>query len=84
MQTFHVAIEEPAASDAPSRVTWQVTPLGDGTTRVLMTHEDMGQATRDYVEGGWEHILAGLKSVVEAGTAPDQSMAAKVPVESAK
>ena len=67
VQTFHVAIEEPAASDAPSRVTWQLTPVGDGKTRVQMIHEDMGQATRDYVEGGWEHILAGLKSVVESG-----------------
>ena len=66
VQTFHVAIEEPAASDAPSRVTWQLTPLGGGQTRVQMIHEEMGQATRDYVEGGWEHILAGLKSVVES------------------
>jgi hypothetical protein len=30
-----------------------------------MIHEWMGQATRGYVEGGWEHILAGLKRVVE-------------------
>jgi len=67
VQTFHIVNEEPAASDAPSRVTWEITRLGDGLTRVSMTHEAMGQATRDYVEGGWEHILAGFKSVVEAG-----------------
>ena len=76
VQTFHVAIEEPAASDPPSRVTWEVTPLDSGT-RVRMIHEDMGQATRDYVEGGWEHILAGLKSVVESTESHDQAMAAK-------
>ncbi len=27
VQTFHVAIEEPAASDPPSRVTWELTPI---------------------------------------------------------
>ena len=65
VQTFHVAIEEPAASDPPSRVTWEVVPVDAATTRVRMIHEDMGQATRDYVDGGWEHILSGLKRVVE-------------------
>ena len=30
VQTFHVAIEEPAASDPPSRVTWEVTPVDAG------------------------------------------------------
>ena len=67
VQTFHIASEEPAASETPSKVTWQLTSLGGGQTRVQMIHEDMAQATRDYVEGGWEHILAGLKSVVETG-----------------
>ena len=66
VQTFHVAIEEPAASDAPSRVTWEVTPVDATTTRVRMIHEGMGEATRAYVEGGWEQILSGLKRVVES------------------
>ena len=65
VQTFHVAIEEPAASDPPSRVTWEVIPIDPSTTRVRIAHEGMGQATREYVDGGWEHILAGLKLVVE-------------------
>jgi uncharacterized protein YndB with AHSA1/START domain len=65
VQTFHVAIEEPAASDPPSRVTWEVTAIDSATTRVRMIHEGMGRATRDYVDGGWEHILNGLKRVVE-------------------
>jgi uncharacterized protein YndB with AHSA1/START domain len=66
VQTFHVAIEEPAASDRASRVTWDIEPLSSNATRVRVTHEDMGQATRDYVDGGWEHILAGLKELLEA------------------
>ena len=65
VQTFHVAIEEPAASDVPSRVTWELAPLDDGETRVRVVHEGMGQATLDYTEGGWEHILGGLKELLE-------------------
>jgi uncharacterized protein YndB with AHSA1/START domain len=80
VQTFHVAIEEPAASDAPSQVTWELTDLGGGATRVRMLHDSMGEATRDYVEGGWEHILAGLKAVVESGNSPDQTIGAKVSI----
>jgi uncharacterized protein YndB with AHSA1/START domain len=68
VQTFHIASQEPAASEPPSRVTWQLTALDGGRTRLEMIHEDMGPSTRDYVEGGWEHILAGLKSVVESGS----------------
>ena len=70
VQTFHVAIEEPAASDPPSRVTWDIIPLSGTATRVRLVHEDMPRATREYVEGGWEHILAGLKRVVEGAAEP--------------
>ncbi|HYI21534.1 MAG TPA: SRPBCC family protein [Candidatus Limnocylindrales bacterium] len=67
VQTFHVTIEEPAASDPPSRVTWELTPIDNETTRLRMIHEDLRPATRDYVDGGWEHILAGLKALLETG-----------------
>jgi uncharacterized protein YndB with AHSA1/START domain len=67
VQTFHVAsTEEDAINDAPSTVTWEVTPVGDAT-RVRVIHDGMGEATRNYTEGGWEHILAGLKTLVETG-----------------
>lgn len=66
VQTFHVVDEEPALSDPPSTVTWELTPTSDGT-RLRLIHEGQGQATLDYTDGGWEHILDGLKSVVEGG-----------------
>jgi uncharacterized protein YndB with AHSA1/START domain len=66
VQTFHVTGDEPAAADAPSRVTWEVSSLGDGLTRVRVVHEGMGQDTRDYTDGGWEFILAGLKHLLES------------------
>ena len=67
VQTFHVASdEEDAFNDPASTVTWEVTPMGDAS-RVRIVHEDMGRATRDYVEEGWELILSGLKTLLETG-----------------
>ena len=66
VQTFHVVEDKAAAADPPSRVTWELIPLDSTTTRVRMIHEGMGEATGNYVEGGWEQILAGLKRVVES------------------
>lgn len=65
-QTFRVAIEEPASNDAPSTVTWELTPVGAGT-RLRLTHSDLAPATYEYTEGGWEHILGGLKTLLETG-----------------
>lgn len=66
VQTFHVAIEKPAADDPPSTVTWETTPMGDAS-RLRLIHDGMGAATRDYVEDGWELILSGLKTLLETG-----------------
>jgi uncharacterized protein YndB with AHSA1/START domain len=65
VQTFHVADDDPAADDPPSIVTWELTPL-EGGTCLRLVHDGQGQATLDYTEGGWEHILAGLKSLLES------------------
>ena len=75
VQTFHVAsAEEDAVNDEFSTVTWDVTPVADGT-RVRVIHDNMGEATRQYTEGGWEHILAGMKTLLETG-APLKTAAA--------
>jgi len=67
VQTFHVAsTEEDAVNDEFSTVTWEVTPAGNGS-RVRVIHDGMGEATRQYTDGGWEHILAGLKTLLETG-----------------
>lgn len=66
VQTFHVAIEKPAANDPPSTVTWEITPMGD-SSRLKLVHDGMGAATREYVEDGWELILSSLKTLLETG-----------------
>ena len=66
VQTFHVRDDDPAASEDPSTVTWELTPLpADGGTRLHLVHEGQGEATMAYTDGGWEFILEGMKDLLE-------------------
>lgn len=57
--------DEPA-----SRVTWEITPLGD-ICKVVLLHDQLEQSphTAEAVAGGWGLIIAGLKTLVETGQA---------------
>lgn len=68
VHTFHVVDEQEAAADPPSRVEFEITPLGD-RCRLTVTHTGRGPATMDYTSGGWETILGGLKTLLETGEA---------------
>ena len=65
VQTFHVTDDDPAASEDPSTVTWELTPMGD-STRLHLRHEGQGEGTMAYTEGGWEYILEGMKDLLES------------------
>jgi uncharacterized protein YndB with AHSA1/START domain len=67
VHTFRVIHEPAAAAELPSVLTWQLTPMGDAS-RLLLTHEQMGEATVTYTRGGWQLILSGLKTLLETGT----------------
>ena len=58
----------PDIDDPPSRVTWEITPMGD-TCRLSLTHDGFASETRTYSEvgGGWSLILSSLKSLLETG-----------------
>jgi len=73
VHTFHVVHEAEAAAEAPSRVEWEITPLG-GRCRLTCVHLGRGPATLDYTSGGWETILGGMKELLEAGNAVGASM----------
>jgi len=64
VQTFRF----PSLDDAPSRVTWEIEPLGE-TCRLTLLHEF---ATEDATfgevndpNGGWNFVLSGLKTLLE-------------------
>lgn len=66
VHTLHVVHEPAAAAEAPSRVEYEITQIGD-RCRLTLTHTGRGPATIEYTSGGWETILGGLKELLETG-----------------
>jgi len=58
----------PMAQWAGTSVTWQLTPVHNGT-RLLFTHDGFAQVDEVYeqTQGNWEYFLASLKSYLETG-----------------
>lgn len=66
VHTLHVVHEPAAAAEAPSRVEYEITQIGD-RCRLTLIHTGRGPATMEYTSGGWETILGGLKELLETG-----------------
>jgi len=62
--------EPDLAVDPPSRVTWEIEPLGE-TCRLTLIHNDFPSetATSRSVVQGWPVVLSSLKSLLETGEA---------------
>jgi uncharacterized protein YndB with AHSA1/START domain len=67
VHTLHVVHEAAAAAEAPSRIEFEITQMGD-RCRLTVTHTGRGPATIEYTTGGWETIFAGLKELLETGS----------------
>jgi len=68
VMTFHIAFDEVAAAEKPSRVTWEITPLGE-VCRLTLLHQDLYGAprTRDITATGWPPLVSALKTLLETG-----------------
>jgi uncharacterized protein YndB with AHSA1/START domain/DNA-binding transcriptional ArsR family regulator len=67
--TTFVAVHDPEqAKERPSRVTWEILPLGE-VCKLTLTHDDFDGETATYksVGPGWNPILSGLKTLLETG-----------------
>ena len=55
-------------TEGPSRVTWEIEPLG-AACRLRLVHDDFHGTTRvfEVVGHGWPIVLSGLKSLLETG-----------------
>jgi uncharacterized protein YndB with AHSA1/START domain len=73
VHTFQVVHEPEAAAEAPSRIEWQITPIGD-RCKLTLVHTGRGPAAMEYTSGGWETILGGLKDLLEMGAAVGPAM----------
>lgn len=68
---WHSKYDPKMASEAPSRVRWEITPQGDGTCLLTVTHDRLEAAplTALSVSGpGWMRVLSGLKTLLETGS----------------
>lgn len=55
-------------TEGPSRVTWEIEPIG-ASCRLRLVHDDFHGTTRTFevVGRGWPLVLSGLKSLLETG-----------------
>jgi uncharacterized protein YndB with AHSA1/START domain len=69
VHTFIPAYGDSEDRDPPSRVTWEIEPLGEAC-RLTLTHEHYAGETETYkgTLTGWNPVLSGLKTLLETGT----------------
>ena len=89
--TWRVLYDTAMSEEPPSRVEWELTDHGDGVTKVVTIHRDLGFSplTSAGVGDGWNWVLGSLKSFVETGAGlpgwedDDDASAADASVEQA-
>jgi uncharacterized protein YndB with AHSA1/START domain len=68
--TFAIRYDPEAHADRPSRLTWEIEPLGPAC-HLSLVHDDFDGETRTYLgvndPAGWSQILSGLKTLLETG-----------------
>jgi uncharacterized protein YndB with AHSA1/START domain len=66
--TFHMSISTAHHDEAPSRVTFDLEPMGD-VVMLTLTHREFSpdSATYETTRQGWPAILSSLKSLLETG-----------------
>ena len=67
--TWRALYDPETAVEPHSRVTWEIEPQEGGVTKLTVTHDQLEAApkTAASVAGGWEHVLSGLKTLLETG-----------------
>lgn len=70
VQTWSFRASADERDDPPSRVTWEIEPLGD-TCKLTLVHDDFPSETHTFrsVGSGWPKVLSSLKSLLETGEA---------------
>jgi uncharacterized protein YndB with AHSA1/START domain len=54
-------------NEGTSRVTWEITPVGDDSCQLTVTHDQLREGANNQIYGGWPMILSGLKTWLETG-----------------
>jgi hypothetical protein len=61
---------EDVKSEGPSRITWEIEPVGT-SCRLTVTHDELREDANAELYGGWPMILSGLKTLLETGESLD-------------
>lgn len=66
---FHMQISNKHRGEQPSRVTFELQPMGS-VVKLTLTHEDFDpdSATYETTRHGWPAIMSSLKSLLEIGS----------------
>ena len=66
VQSFRALWGEDVRSQGTSRVTWEITPIGDSCL-LKVTHDQLPEDANAQLYGGWPMILSGVKTLLETG-----------------
>ena len=66
VQSFRALWGEDVKSEGTSRVTYEITPIGD-SCRLVVIHDQLREDANNQLYGGWPMILSGLKTLLETG-----------------
>ncbi len=86
VQSFRALWSDEVKAEGTSRVTWEITPVGD-SCRLVVTADQLREGANPELYGGWMMVLSGLKTLLETGefltTPGSQRFLGPQPVESA-
>ncbi len=66
VQSFNALWSDEVRAAGTSRVTWEITPVGD-SCQLTVTHDQLAEDANPELYGGWPMILSGLKTLLETG-----------------
>ena len=65
--TFHARWDPELEAEGPVRMTWEVEPAGDGSSKITVVSSGLGPKTAGEFSGGIVYIVSGLKTYLETG-----------------
>jgi uncharacterized protein YndB with AHSA1/START domain/DNA-binding transcriptional ArsR family regulator len=67
VQSFNALWSDDVKAEGTSRVTWEITPVGEDSVALTATHDQLREGAHTEIYGGWPQILSGLKTLLETG-----------------
>ena len=76
VQTWHALFGPETAAEPVTRLTWEITPVAEGITKLTVVHDvtgapltaSMTSGQEEQAGGGWAWILSDLKTLLETGS----------------